>query len=196
MKEDLVKLHHARSQKDFPGLNLEDGEYVELVIRRAPIGVTVIWGLAFAAFFILTLTLGFLMTNGNIAATLNINQTAVSYLYFIIFILYGIVGVAAFVASHVYRSNRLVVSNSRLFHYQSLSLFSRSTNVIDLSSIEDVSYRQTGLIDHLLHMGTIRLSTVGDETTYTFKYAAIPKVNLDEITHLVHVAKKESKKSA
>ncbi|MBQ6355374.1 PH domain-containing protein [Candidatus Saccharibacteria bacterium] len=193
MKEDLVKLHHARSQKDFPGLNLEDGEYVELVIHRAPIGVTAIWVLAFAVILVLTVSLGLLLTDNNAAATLNINQAAVSYLYFIIFILYGITAVAAFVATRVYRSNRLVVSNNRLFHYQSLSLFSRSTNVIDLSSIEDVSYRQTGLVDHLLHMGTIRLSTVGDETTYTFKYAAIPKANLDEITHLVHVAKKDKK---
>lgn len=195
MKEDLVKLHHARSQKDFPGLNLEEGEYVEFVIRRAPIGVTFIWGLAVLVAVILFVCLGLLLTDNNAAATLNISQSAISYLYAIIFILFGIVGIAAFIAVRVYKSNRLVISNSRLFHYQSLSLFSRSTNVIDLSSIEDVSYRQTGLFDHLLHMGTIRLSTVGDETTYTFKYAAIPKARLDAITHLVHVAKKDSKKS-
>ena len=87
MKEDLVKLHHARSQKDFPGLYLEDGEYVELVIHRAPIGVTAIWVLAFAVILVLTVSLGLLLTDNNAAATLNINQAAVSYLYFIIFIL-------------------------------------------------------------------------------------------------------------
>ncbi|MBQ3306214.1 PH domain-containing protein [Candidatus Saccharibacteria bacterium] len=193
MKEDLVKLHHARSQKDFPGLNLEEGEYVEFVIRRAPVGIYLIWGLAGIAVVTLLICLGLLITDNNAAATLNINQSAIAYLYAIIFILFGIIGIAAFVAIRVYKSNRLVISNSRLFHYQSLSLFSRSTNVIDLASIEDVSYRQTGLFDHLLHMGTIRLSTVGDETTYTFKYVAIPKARLDSITHLVHVAKKDNK---
>lgn len=195
MKEDLVKLHHARSQKDFPGLNLEEGEYVEFVIRRAPIGVYSIWGMAALVALVLVISLGLLISDKNAAATLNVNQSAIAYLYAIIFILFGITAVAAFVATRVYKSNRLVISNSRLFHYQSLSLFSRSTNVIDLSSIEDVSYRQTGLIDHLLHMGTIRLSTVGDETTYTFKYAAIPKDHLDAITHLVHVAKKDNKRN-
>ncbi len=194
MKEDLIKLHHARSQKDFPGLNLEEGEYVEFDIHRAPIGLTLIWGLAFLAIFILSLCLTLMWTDANTSATLGLNSTAVAYLYLIIFILLGVSVMAAFIAQYVYRSNRLVVSNNRLFHYQALSLFSRSTNVIDLSSIEDVSYRQVGLIDHIFHIGTIRLSTVGEETTYTFKYAAIPKKELDAITHLVHVAKENKKK--
>ncbi len=194
MKEDLVKLHHARSQKDFPGLNLEEGEYVEFDIHRAPIGLTLIWGLAFLAIFVLSLCLTLMWTDANTSATLGLNSTAIAYLYLIIFILLGVSIMAAFIAQHVYRSNRLVVSNNRLFHYQALSLFSRSTNVIDLSSIEDVSYRQVGLVDHLFHIGTIRLSTVGEETTYTFKYAAIPKKELDAITHLVHIAKENKKK--
>lgn len=194
MKEDLIKLHHARSQKDFPGLNLEEGEYVEFDIHRAPIGLTLIWGLAFLAIFVLSLCLTLMWTDANTSATLGLNSTAVAYLYLIIFILLGVSVMAAFIAQYVYRSNRLVVSNNRLFHYQALSLFSRSTNVIDLSSIEDVSYRQVGLIDHIFHIGTIRLSTVGEETTYTFKYAAIPKKELDAITHLVHVAKENKKK--
>ena len=194
MKEDLIKLHHARSQKDFPGLNLEEGEYVEFDIRRAPIGLTLIWGLAFVAIFVLSLCLTLMWTDKNTAATLGLNNAAVSYLYLIIFILLGVSVMAAFIGQHVYRSNRLVVSNNRLFHYEAMSLFSRSTNVIDLSSIEDVSYRQVGLMDHMFHMGTIRLSTVGEETTYTFKYASIPKKELDEITHLVHIAKEAKKK--
>lgn len=194
MKEDLVKLHHARSQKDFPGLNLEEGEYVEFDIHRAPIGVFVIWALAFLAMFVLTTSLALMWSDQNAAASLGLNKAALSYLYLIIFILFGITGLAAVIAVHVYKSNRLVVSNSRLFHYQALSLFSKSTNVIDLSSIEDVSYRQVGLIDHIFHLGTIRLSTVGDETTYTFRYATIPKRELDAITHLVHVAKEDKRK--
>ncbi|MBR3220548.1 hypothetical protein IKF76_01645, partial [Candidatus Saccharibacteria bacterium] len=43
MKSDLVKLRHARSTKDFPGLKLEDNEFVELVIRRSKIGLILIW---------------------------------------------------------------------------------------------------------------------------------------------------------
>jgi len=194
MKEDLIKLHHARSQRDFPGLNLEEGEYVEFDIHRAPIGLTLIWGLAFAAIFVLSLCLTLMWTDVDTSRTLGLNSTAIAYLYLVIFILLGVSIMAAFIAQHVYRSNRLVVSNNRLFHYEAVSLFSRSTNVIDLSSIEDVSYRQVGLVDHLFHIGTIRLSTVGEETTYTFKYANIPKKELDEITHLVHVAKDAKKK--
>ena len=189
MKEDLVKLHHARSQKDFPGLNLEEGEYVELDIHRAPVGVGFIWALAALVVVVLTVATSMMWSDRSAINTLGLNATAMAYLYLIIFILFGVTILAAIIATHVYKSNRLVISNNRLFHYQALTLFAKSTNVIDLSSIEDVSYHQVGIIDALLHIGTIRLSTVGDETTYTFKYANIPKTDLDSITHIVHIAK-------
>lgn len=191
MKEDLIKLHHARSQHDFPGLNLEEREYVEFDIRRTPIGVGFIWGLAILAVFVLFLSLGLMWTDTNVTTTLGLNERAMSYLYLIIVVLLGVTLLAAAVTVYVYKSNRLVVTNNRLFHYQALSLFAKSTNVIDLSSIEDVSYSQVGLIDYIVHIGTIRLSTVGDETTYTFKWVSIPKDELDAITHLVHVAKEK-----
>lgn len=38
------------------------------------------------------------------------------------------------------------------------------------------------------------MSTVGDETTYTFKYVNTPKEELDMITHLVHMEKEKTKR--
>ncbi len=38
------------------------------------------------------------------------------------------------------------------------------------------------------------MATVGDETTYTFKYVNTPKNELDAITHLVHVEKEKTKR--
>ena len=37
MDENLAKIRHERSKKDFPGLSLEDGEYVEFAFSRAKI---------------------------------------------------------------------------------------------------------------------------------------------------------------
>ena len=45
MKEDLAKLHHARSKKDYPELELEEDEFVELDIRRSRYGLLGIWSL-------------------------------------------------------------------------------------------------------------------------------------------------------
>ena len=35
MDKSLAKIRHERSKKDFPGLKLEDDEYVEFAFRRA-----------------------------------------------------------------------------------------------------------------------------------------------------------------
>ena len=37
MDENLAKIRHERSRKDFPGLSLEEGEFVEFAFSRAKI---------------------------------------------------------------------------------------------------------------------------------------------------------------
>ena len=37
MDENLLKIRHERSKKDFPNLRLDEGEYVEFAFRRAKI---------------------------------------------------------------------------------------------------------------------------------------------------------------
>ena len=64
-------------------------------------------------------------------------------------------------------------------------------NVIDLVSVEDVSFKQAGLFEHLFEVGTLRMSTIGDETTYIFKYLDTPTDELETITHFVHIEKGE-----
>ena len=73
---------------------------------------------------------------------------------------------------------------------------STSINIIDLPQIEDASFRQDSLLEKLFHYGTFRLSTVGDETTYTFKYSDISPRDLKEVTKLITEAKKKVKKTA
>ena len=35
MDENLAKIRHERSKKDFPGIAFEDGEYIEFAFTRA-----------------------------------------------------------------------------------------------------------------------------------------------------------------
>ena len=70
------------------------------------------------------------------------------------------------------------------------TIVSSSVNVIDLSSIEDASFRQDTIMQRLFHYGTLRLATVGDETTYTFKYSDITPEELKGVSRLISVAKK------
>lgn len=192
MKEELVKLHHARSSKDFPELRLEENEFVELAIQRSGLGIVLIWAGAIIGYIILAavaILIGF--------SPIKIAETglAKSYIYLIILILFGIITIAALVASKVYRSNRLYVTNKRIIYHQATSLFSKSVAVIELLSIEDVSFSQENIADHIFHLGTIRMSTISEENDYVFKYVNTPRDELDIITHLVHMEKERTKRN-
>jgi len=194
MKQELIKLHHARSAKDFPELRLEENEFVELAIKRSKMGLFLIWGAAIIGYIALFVAIIFMEFGGKAMIAESTNRFAKSYLYLIVLILFGIITIAAFVGSKVYRENRLYVTNKRLIHHQTSSLFSKSVNVIELLSIEDVSFKQDNIADHLFHLGTIRMSTIGDETTYVFKFVNTPDDELDLITHLVHLEKEKTKR--
>lgn len=186
MKKDLVRLRHARSTKDFPGLKLEADEYVELSIKRSPVGLILIWTgevIGAMALFVVMMAL----THGDFS--LRLNSTAKNFMYFIFYVVMGVMLVAGLIGTYVYRGNSLYVTNHRVIQNSVMSLMAKSTNVIELSKIEDVSFKQSGLYEYIFRLGTIRMSTVGDETTYTFKLVDIPTDELEVISHLVHVEK-------
>ena len=62
--------------------------------------------------------------------------------------------------------------------------------MIDLKAVEDVSFHQKNIFQKMFHYGTLRLSTVGDETTYTFPFSDITTDQLRAVTELISAAKK------
>ncbi|MBR3164532.1 PH domain-containing protein [Candidatus Saccharibacteria bacterium] len=187
MKEELKKIQHARSAKDFPHLDLEPDEYVVLHITRSKIGLVLIWLVVGACIFALSFALIFLSNHNSLSNTIfHINDAAIRYFRLIIFALYAIIFVAGFIAQSVYRSNQMYITNHRAIQKVRPSPFVNSTNIIQLSLIEDVSFRQNGIFDHLLQIGTLRMSTAGDETTYTLTYIDTPHDEVKTISHLVY----------
>lgn len=193
MKSELVKLRHARSVKDFPDLKLEENEYVELAIRRSKVGVILIWAGEAIAAVIMAVLLILVTAGGNKSLLFNLDQAGRSFMHLVLLILSGAILTAGLVAGHVYRGNRLFITNKRVIQCTMRSLFAKSTDIIDLVSIEDVSFKQSGIVEYTLKLGTLRMSTVGDETTYTMKYIDKPIDELDIITHLVHIEKEKTK---
>lgn len=190
MKSDLAKLRHARSKKDFPDISLEENEYVVLKIKRSGIIPVLVWsGVILSAIFFIVLNI--IIANAS-TGMFSMNSASKGFFSIVLDVVFGVVLIAALVSSNVYTSNKLFVTNKRIIQKTQASLFSSATNVIDLISIEDVSFKQTGLFEHILKIGTLRMSTVGDETTYTFKYVDTPIDELEVITHLVHVEKQEN----
>ena len=191
MKSDLTKLRHARSKKDFPDISLEENEYVVLKIKRSGVIPILVWtGVILATIFFIALNI--LISHVSTTGTFAMNADSRGFFGIIITIVFSVILISALISMNVYSNNKLFVTNKRIIQKTQSSLFSSSTNVIDLISIEDVSFKQSGLFEHITRVGTLRMSTVGDETTYTFKYVDTPVDELETITHLVHVEKQEN----
>lgn len=193
MKAELSKVQHARSEKDFPEIDLEQDEYVVLHIKRSRVGVALIWGVV--ALMVLTLSLVliyFATASDNISNNVfSVNEASMHYLRIAILALYVVFFFGGFVAQSIYDANQIYVTNRRLIQKTRSSIFANSTNIIELRRIEDVSFRQNSIIDHIFKLGVLRMSTVGEETTYTLKWVDTPSTEVKTISHLVYECKKK-----
>ena len=184
MDESLAKIRHDRSKKDFPALKLDDDEYVEFAFKRARICLLMIMG--GTALGLIIILLAFLLV---LMGQAMLDEMGKNFLFIILFALLAATALIGLVSWRVYQGNRLFITNKHAIQMTMESLVSTSFNAIDLSSIEDASFRQDSLMQKLFHYGTFRLSTVGDETTYTFKYSDITPSDLKAVIRLISSAK-------
>ena len=185
MDENLAKIRHERSKKDFPGLRLDEDEYVEFAFKRAKVCLMmIICGTGVAMIILLLAFLLVLMGQSML------DEMGRNFVFIILTALLASVILAGLVALRIYNGNKLFITNKRAIQMMMTSPVVNSVNVIDLVSVEDVSFRQEGVLQNLFHYGTLRLATVGDETTYTFKYSDITGENLKAVTDLISRAKK------
>ena len=186
MNEALKNVRHARSKKDFPHLKLEEGEYVELAFSRAKICLTAIMAGTIAAFALILIVFIITMASG----VLSIDTMGRNFLAVVFTTIIAVIFIAAIISLRIYRGNKLFITNKRVMQFSMTSLVSSSVNIIDLSSIEDASFHQKNIFQKVFKYGTLRLSTVGDETTYTFPYSDISAEELKQIAYLVSNVKK------
>lgn len=189
MDENLVKIRHARSEKDFPFLKLEDDEYVEFAFKRAKICYMLIFGavaggLAIILFAFLVVLLG--------QASIDASGRNFMYILLVLLIIIGLIFGA--VAVSVFKGNQMFVTNKHVIQLIVKSPLVKSVNIIDLPSVEDASFNKAGFLQAFFNYGTFRLSTVGDETTYTFPYSDISQKDLNAVSKLITTAKENLKK--
>lgn len=189
MDESLAKIRHERSKKDFPGLRLEDDEYVEFAFKRAKICLFLIFG--GVGLGLAVVLLAFLLV---LMGQSMVDEMGRNFLFIILAALLAAAIIIGLISLTVHRGNKLFITNRRVIQMVMTSPVVNSVNIIDLSSVEDASFRQENLLQSLFHYGTLRLSTVGDETTYTFKYSDITGEQLKEVTDLISNAKKRGRK--
>jgi hypothetical protein len=179
---------HQESIRKYPHLNLTKGEYIISAIKRHPIGLVQIW----AVVFMLILALGALfvyLSNGGDSTSLLGSEDAKTAGIGIMGGLFVLILLGGIAASWIYDSNRFYLTNESVIQEIQFSLFSKHEQTVNLSNIEDASYKQHGILQHLLNYGTIRLSTEGDETTYRFTYVGRPKAHIATLNNAVEAFK-------
>lgn len=171
---EAVRQKHDDSKRRFPHLNLSDGEYVISAIRRHPIGLLGIWAVGGFATLLVLVATPYLVTSvaesGLTDSTGGQTFLLIALLMLAVLFFFGSV-----VATVIYNANRFFLTNESVIQHIQTSLFSRKEQTISLVNIEDASFRQHGLLQHLLNYGSLRLSTEGDETTYRFSFVAHPQ---------------------
>lgn len=165
--------HHKASMARYPYLNLSEGEYVILDIKRHPIGMLTAISITFT---LLIIIFSFIAMYASLydSSLSSIMLTPESM--FSVAIALSILSVmGGALALWVYLQNQFFMTNESVIQYIQDSPFGRHEQTVSLGSIEDASFRQTGVLQTILNYGTIRLSTEGEETTYTFRYVTNPK---------------------
>jgi len=184
---DELKTKHDQSVKDFPSLSISEAEYIVSAIRRHPIGmvlpiVLTVFSVAVVASLLINYPL--IMSAMSIVSPLPFGAVLIGGLLVIAAIL-----LSCYVSIWIYSANKFYLTNESVIQEIQSGLFSRQEQTVSLANIEDASFHQSGPLQLLFNYGTIRLSTEGDETTYTFQYAANPKQQIAILNNAVEAFK-------
>lgn len=186
ISEDLQR-RHEESKRTYPDLNLSTGEVVLMKVHRHVIGVlapvvvtTFVLSLLAAVWIMYPVIL-----EENPAMDLPTTGAA-SLLILPLMLMAGLFG---YIAIWVYMRNTFFLTNESVIQEIQHSLFSKHEQTVSLGSVEDVSFRQTGVFQTMFNYGTIRLSTEGEETTYRFHYVSNPKHQVAVLNNAVEAFK-------
>ena len=127
--------------------------------------------------FFVTLAFILLFNFDLVAKSLKFTDTLVdpSIIVLPVLVFVGLVMLGTYVAYYVYINNKLFLTNESVIQEIQAGVFSKKERMVSLIDIEDVSYTQNGIIQHIFNFGSIRLSTEGEGTIYRFKFVANPK---------------------
>lgn len=187
VSERLQKIHKESAER-FPYLNLSEGEFVMLQIRRHPIGMlipavgTIVLLLVLSA---VTLALPDIYP----VAAESTGLPSVAIVIGLLALLMGIVTAFGGIAIWVYLRNQFFLTNESVIQEIQHSLFSRHEQTVSLGSIEDVSFRKQGVMQYIFNYGTMRLSTEGEETTYRFAFVEDPKKQTAAVSNAIEAFK-------
>ncbi len=185
---DRVRNRSEASKRKYPFLNLSEGEYIILDVRRHPIGLLLPVGVTFIT---LILILGAAAAYPYlIAQTINsLSLPSAGDIWLVAILLSLLVTIFGYFAVWIYMQNKFFMTNESVIQEIQHSLFSKHEQTVSLGSIEDASFKQANFIQTMFNFGTIRLSTEGEETTYRFHFVSNPKKQVAVLNNAVEAFK-------
>ena len=182
----VIKARHEQSVKAYPDITVDEDEYVVLSMRRHSLGYLL--NIIFSAF------IGVLLISAWIIICFMSNPLPIPANFKPqISLIFGSITLLLIILTYVnyvvYRANRFVITNERAIQWISNTIMSQKKQVINLESIEDISYSREGILQHLFDYGTVKLSTVGDESTYTFPFSPNPDKKAEFLSDIVEAAR-------
>jgi uncharacterized membrane protein (DUF485 family) len=181
---DEVKSKSEASKRQYPFLNISEGEYVILDVRRHPIGLFIHLVVTFSILF---LVLGIAAVYPGILAqtAAAMNVPTAGDVWFVAILVAILVMIFGYISVWVYMQNKFFMTNESVIQEIQHSLFSKHEQTVSLGSIEDASFKHANIIQSILDYGTIRLSTEGEETTYRFHFVSNPKKQIAILNNAV-----------
>lgn len=161
------------SLKKYPHLNLSKGEFVILDVKRHPIGMFL--PIAATSVLLFSLIAVLIFYPDSSASGMATSLPSYDQILLPVLLLMILVGLGGAIALWVYLQNHFYMTNESVIQEIQQGLFARHEQTVSLGSIEDASFKQTGILQTMLNYGTVRLSTEGEETTYKFAYVANPR---------------------
>lgn len=178
---------HEESKSRYPHLNLSEGEFVVLDIKRHPIGLLLPVASTAIGLMILTAALILYPSDSSMASGVSLPDFGAIIIPVLLLML--LIGMGGFIAIWVYLQNQFYMTNESVIQEIQHGLFSRHEQTVSLGSIEDASFKQYGILQTLFDYGMIRLSTEGEETTYRFAYVTRPREQVATLNNAIEAFK-------
>lgn len=186
LMSDKLRAKHEESKRLYPFLNLSEGEFVMLRIRRHPIGLFIPVGITV---LLVALFVAIILMYPDMYASSSAGLPGVASVVGLLSIMSLVVLGGGGVAVWVYLQNQFFLTNESVIQEIQHGLFSRHEQTVSLGSIEDASFKQYGVLPHIFGYGIMRLSTEGEETTYRFNYVENPKQQVAIVNNAVEAFK-------
>ena len=184
---------HEESLRKYPRIHISKGEYIIREVRRHPIGLLSIWAMMVLLVVVTLAIIPFYDANRElIASVFAVPAESLVNAAELTMPIVGLAGLFFFgglIAVYVYNGNLFYLTNESIIQFIQASIFSTKEQQINLVNVDDVSYKQQGIVQQVLHYGTVRISTEGDERNpYIFHFVANPQI----VTRAINDAMEEA----